>query len=402
VVRSLQAEEETDVNQLKYCLKELHSLDGKLKPGREAEAAQIRGMLANRLATPQKVNAVSCWEGLEGIEQTVADMTEAIEQKQYFGQLGELIPNSYLELLRRVKLQRATHPTMTWVEFAALALEVGIVDSVAIQSGAHAGKKARLCEAVPLVEAEVEYEVELQAQEEVGEEKAKEGKEEQEGDKEAAVEAAAGDDAEQEQPVDVEPTAAPQIVKVKGAELEVDGKLMRATVFAKALGEVLIFDTDPELAKMPILNPSWLAETMKCVVAHNHEQAMQYDSTIFDSLDPRSFEQAKRNLLDRGILSKQLLRRLWAPIGLTDESYTIMRKLLTKFEVAIEVAGTGSLLVPTFLPQYLPTSLWPPECAEGKMQLQWWYAIRSFQPAGLIERLIVLLQEAGYTQFMCA
>ena len=48
-----------------------------------------------------------------------------------------------------------------------------------IKSGEHAGKKAKLCEAVPLVVAEFEYEVELQAQEEVGEEKAKEGKEEQ-------------------------------------------------------------------------------------------------------------------------------------------------------------------------------------------------------------------------------
>jgi hypothetical protein len=145
------------------------------------------------------------------------------------------------------------------------------------------------------------------------------------------------------------------------------------------------------------------AETLNCIVCHNHEQSLQFDSTIFDSLDVRSFEQAKRNLLDHGILSKQLLRRLWAPIGLTDESYKIMRNnLLTKFEVAIEMAGTGSLLVPTFLPQYLPASIWPPECAAGTIQLQWWYAIRSFQPSGLMERMIVLVQEAGYTQFRCA
>jgi hypothetical protein len=53
----------------------------------------------------------------------------------------------------------------------------------------HAGKKAGLCEAVPLVEAEVEYEVELQAQEAVGEEKAKERTEEQEaGNKEGQQE----------------------------------------------------------------------------------------------------------------------------------------------------------------------------------------------------------------------
>jgi hypothetical protein len=153
---------------------------------------------------------------------------------------------------------------------------------------------------------------------------------------------------------------------------------------------------------MPILSPSWLAETLKCIVCHNHEQSLQFDHTIFDSLDPRSFAEAKRNLLDRGILSKQLLRRLWARLNLDQQAYKNMRTLLTKFEVAIELEGTGSLLVPTFLPQFLPTALWAPECALNEVQLQWWYAIRAFQPSGLMERMIVLLQKAGYTQFQCA
>ena len=187
VVRSLQAEEETDVNQLKYCLKELHSLDGKLKPGREAEAAQIRGMLANRLATPQKVNAVSCWEGLEGIEQTVADMTEAIQQKQYFGQLGELVPQSYQQLLERVKAERAMHPTMQWAKYAAVGKAVGIKESiVSVEGGEHKGRKGVLCTAVPLVDNEKEYQVRLEKQQEVKEEaKEDEAKEEEAKGKEA-------------------------------------------------------------------------------------------------------------------------------------------------------------------------------------------------------------------------
>jgi hypothetical protein len=224
VVRSLQAEEETDVNQLKYCLKELHSLDGKLKPGREAEAAQIQGMLSNRLATPQKVNAVSCWEGLEGIEQTVTDMTEAIQQKQYFGQLGELVPQSYQQLLERVKVERTMHPTMKWVQYAAVGKAVGIKESiVSVEGGEHKGRKGVLCMAVPLVDKEQEYKVKLvkaappmqEAKEkEATEEEAKgakdeEAKEEGAKDEEAKTEAVASK-------VEYEEEA----VTVKGADMK--------------------------------------------------------------------------------------------------------------------------------------------------------------------------------------
>merc|ERR1719424_311046 len=89
VVASLQAEEEKDLSQLKYNVEQLCGANGKAQFGREAEVVELQGLMRNRLALPQKVHAVSCWEGLEGIDETVADMTEAIEQKQYFGQLGE-------------------------------------------------------------------------------------------------------------------------------------------------------------------------------------------------------------------------------------------------------------------------------------------------------------------------
>ena len=115
------------MSQLEYCLQQLMDPSTKqVMPGREAEAAQIEGLLRNRLAMPQKVNAVSCWEGLEGINQTVADMTEAIQQKQYFGQLGELIPESYKQLIERVKVEREANPTMRWAEYAALGKATGI------------------------------------------------------------------------------------------------------------------------------------------------------------------------------------------------------------------------------------------------------------------------------------
>jgi hypothetical protein len=281
---------------------------------------------------------------------------------------------------------------MTWGQYAALGREAGVRDAVQITNGEHNGKTGSLCEAVPIIDEDEEYDV-LLAPEPTNVTAEAAADDQQQGHSSlSAVSPDAAGDAD----------AVGQVVRIKGCDLKMDGKLMRATVFAKALGEVLIFEKDPVLARMPILSPSWLAETMKCVVCHNHEQSLQFDRTIFDSLDARSFGQAKRDLLDRGILSKQLLRRLWARIGLDEQSYSIMRKLLSKFEVAIELVGTGSLLVPTFLPQHLPIGLWPPERGARAMELQWWYAIRSFQPPGLMERVIVLLQDAGYEQFRCA
>ena len=65
VVRSLKAEEEKDVSQLQYCLLQLMDPSTKkVMCGREAEAAQIEGLLRNRLAMPQKVNPLS-FQGAE-------------------------------------------------------------------------------------------------------------------------------------------------------------------------------------------------------------------------------------------------------------------------------------------------------------------------------------------------
>jgi GTPase SAR1 family protein len=195
VIKSLQAEEDKDVKQLRYCIEQLHDPDGMHLVGREAELLQLNTLMLNRLAMPQKVNAVSCWDGLAGIAETVADMTEAIQQKQYFGQLGELVPQSYQQLLERVKAERAMHPTMQWAKYAAVGKAVGIKESiVSVEGGEHKGRKGVLCTAVPLVDNEKEYQVRLEKQQEVKEEakedeaKEEEAKEEEAKDKEAKEE----------------------------------------------------------------------------------------------------------------------------------------------------------------------------------------------------------------------
>jgi hypothetical protein len=130
---------------------------------------------------PQTVNAVSCWGGLQGIEPTVSDMIDAIQQKQFFPQLGELIPQSYQQLIERVKLQRTAHPTMQWGEYAALGQASGIKDStVSVIGGDCLGRKGVLCTPVPLIDEEMVYQVRL----EVVAEKAKKKKESKDDDDE--------------------------------------------------------------------------------------------------------------------------------------------------------------------------------------------------------------------------
>jgi GTPase SAR1 family protein len=370
VIQSLQAEKDSE---LTYIRSKLSTLTG-------TDDAQIQRRIyqVNSQEIPDKVHAVSCSKGLQGISETVAAMTSAIQEKKFFAHLGQEVPKKYATLIEHVRKAREITPRLSWNDYLYLGYLSGIDGAeleVAFKDDATKGLEGLvLSESSPVLDKETEHDAILVRR-----------------------------DSKQ-----VLRHISPfESRKKKGQhmhyDLRIGNALMRATLFAKALGELLIFEFDSELVTMPILSPSWLANAMKCIVCHNHETNLQFNTEISDSLDPRSFELAKRQLIDRGLLSKQLLRRLWAPIGLTEDSYAIMCKLLTQFEVAIELAGTGSLLVPTFLPQYLPASIWPPECAAGTMQLQWWYAIHSFQPAGLMERMIVLLQEADdYTQFQCA
>ena len=64
----------------------------------------------------------------------------------------------------------------------------------------------------------------------------------------------------------------------------------------------------------------------------------------------------------RGILSHRLLRRMWAPLGLTDSEFERLVQLLEQFEIALSLSDDSvepRLLVPSFLREPLPEGAWP-------------------------------------------
>ena len=58
---------------------------------------------------------------------------------------------------------------------------------------------------------------------------------------------------------------------------------------------------------------------MKYVIRHDHDESLRYDETISDGLSPAAFRVAKRDFLQRGVLSKRMLERIWVPLQLSAE-----------------------------------------------------------------------------------
>ena len=67
---------------------------------------------------------------------------------------------------------------------------------------------------------------------------------------------------------------------------------------------------------------------MKYVIRHDHEEALRPDPAFVDDMTPATFTEAKQNFLRRGILCHRLLRRMWAPLDLSDLQFERLVQLL--------------------------------------------------------------------------
>ena len=150
---------------------------------------------------------------------------------------------------------------------------------------------------------------------------------------------------------------------------------------------------------------------MKYVIRHDHEEALRPDPAFVDDMTPATFTEAKQNFLRRGILCHRLLRRMWAPLDLSDLQFERLVQLLEQFEIALGLPDDGvepRLLVPSFLTDPLPVGAggaWPAECPADTYEVTRLFDLGNFVPDCFMQRLQVplcsLLSGRDRSRFAC-
>ena len=85
------------------------------------------------------------------------------------------------------------------------------------------------------------------------------------------------------------------------------------------------------------------AEMQKLLASTGRKMVTIIDPHLRAEEDYAVFAEAKQNFIRRGILSHRLLRRMWAPLGLTDSQFERLVQLLEQFEIALRGARSVGL-----------------------------------------------------------
>jgi len=171
-----------------------------------------------------------------------------------------------------------------------------------------------------------------------------------------------------------------------------------AVLFLHDLGELLFFAEH----RVVVLSLSWLIDAMKCIIRHDHFEALQYNDCNVkspQSMTISEFESAKQNFLNKGLLSEALLRVfLWGPLNLNSTDFNRLLQVVEKFEIVIRLQDRNCdqvFLVPCFLPRKLKTfHKWPRKCPSDQIQMSYLVSCKRFMqtlPAGFFQRLEVHL-----------
>ena len=98
--------------------------------------------------------------------------------------------------------------------------------------------------------------------------------------------------------------------------------------FFHAIGAILWFPHTPELSKFIFHNPEYLTSLLKAVFTERLEtESLSQAGDVRSDFSTSMFQQAKENLLERGIMSRDLLKCLWRHNQLDEEVSTAMMHL---------------------------------------------------------------------------
>jgi len=184
----------------------------------------------------------------------------------------------------------------------------------------------------------------------------------------------------------------PKYFSLLSKELNIDEDVgRRATSFCHDLGDVLFFEKED----LVFLQPSFLIDTFKYVIRHDHKESTYWTEDLKDSnnISKEQFNAGKELLLQKGELQYWLLEILWSRLYDGSINTSIMNNLIQLLETfdiatAIEHQNRKCLLIPEFQPKLL-TKVWPGHNNHGHYEIQRWISTDRKLPHGLLKRIQV-------------
>ena len=174
--------------------------------------------------------------------------------------------------------------------------------------------------------------------------------------------------------------------------------------FYHEIGAVLWYHHHPELAQFVFHRPRYLTDLTKAVFSERLEtELLDYSHPAFKTkLSQDAFKLAKQDLLQRGVMSRELLQGLWELKGLANEVFSAMIQLFIHlgwcYKMAEDEQGNvTSLRFPWFLEDTVPPQdatlqqlLFSPPCRHShRLTLE--YEFMRLCPPTLYEKFAVFM-----------
>lgn len=133
--------------------------------------------------------------------------------------------------------------------------------------------------------------------------------------------------------------------------------LHSAVTYLDSIGELHYYNDIPSLYNNVFIDLQWLAKLVKRLFRHDLQETLSFDESFQRFGMIRGFfDELKTKLLQEALLSKALLRCLWAEIELEEAMFLQMVELLHHLGLACRLpsddADNFNLLVPWFLTDY--------------------------------------------------
>ena len=167
--------------------------------------------------------------------------------------------------------------------------------------------------------------------------------------------------------------------------------------FAHDIGVILWYRNTPELCQFIFHNPTYLTDLLKAVFTERLPEDLHLDSDFKSEFSERTFEQARDDLLKRGIMKPELLRCLWRHKHLEEDVFSAMIDLFKELDFCYVMwKGDGdpvaSFRFPWFLAEEAPKELHQilfglPNVDCHRITFE--YEFRSICPAPMFEKFAV-------------
>jgi len=190
----------------------------------------------------------------------------------------------------------------------------------------------------------------------------------------------------------------PKYFKILYDELGIQEDIgRRATHFCHDLGDVLFFEKED----LVFLQPSFLIDTFKYVIRHDHRESTHWTEKLLDcGITETQFNLGKELLLQKGELEHWFLKVLWSHFydnAAEPDIVNNLIQLLETFDIAtsIEKGGQSTILIPEFQPKELIAD-WPRYSTDDSFEVQRWISVDHKLPHGLLKRIQVKILKKIY------